>query len=217
MGGNGVVALAGVAGAIGCDTADLLPSRDLVEKFGQHGRIVAEYRRAFNETTADANAERNKVKVEKKIANMLIAIQSGFYNSSMKADMVALKDERSSLTRFLATSPEPPALRLHPRMSDLYREEIADLAEALNQPELRPQATELLLGLTSEVRMVPAPGIPGGHEIELVGELARILNLAEADMTKPPHGARAGVGSRSDTVVAGACGHWRHKSCSPLF
>ena len=126
------------------------------------------------------------------------------YHPSMKDKMAGLEEEKPGLTRFLATSPEPPALRLHPRMADLYREKIADLAEALDQPELKPQATELLRGLISEVRMVPAPGIPGGHQIELVGELAGILNLSEADMTKPLHGARAGVGLKSDTMVAGA-------------
>ena len=178
-----------------------------------HPELIAafaeEYRRAFNETAADANAERDKAKrdlakVEKKIAGILAAIEDGMYHPSMKEKMAGLEAEKSGLARFLATSPEPPALRLHPRMSDLYREKIADLAEALNQPELKPQATELLRGLISEVRMVPAPGVPGGHEIELVGELAGILNLTEADMTKPPHGASASVGSRSDTVVAGA-------------
>lgn len=39
-GGNGVVALAGVEGAIGGDAADLLCGRDLVQQFGQHGRIA---------------------------------------------------------------------------------------------------------------------------------------------------------------------------------
>lgn len=184
---------------------------DLIAAFAE------EYRRAFNETAADANAERDKAKrdlakVEKKIASILAAIEDGMYHPSMKEKMAALEGEKSSLARFLATSPEPPALRLHPRMSDLYREKIAELAEALNQPELKPQATELLRGLISEVRMVPAPGIPGGHEIELVGELAGILNLAEADMTKPSRVARAGVGSRSDTMVAGACSHRDQRS-----
>lgn len=132
--------------------------------------------------------------------DILAAIEDGMYHPSMKEKMAALEAEKSGLARFLDTSSEPPALRLHPSMSDLYRDKIAALAEALNQPELKPQATELLRGLISEVRMVPAPGVPGGHEIELIGELAGILNLAEADMPQPPHRARAGA----ETVVAGA-------------
>lgn len=118
--------------------------------------------------------------------------------------MAAFEKEKVELTAILADQPELPALRLHPRLSDLYREKIADLSAALNQPELKPQATELLRGLISEVRMVPEPDAPGGHEIELAGELAGILNLAEADMTKPPRLARASNSFELETMVAGA-------------
>jgi len=41
--------------------------------------------------------------------------------------------------------------------------------------------------------MVPAANVPDGHEIELRGALAGILSLWEADMTRPPRFARAGV------------------------
>lgn len=108
------------------------------------------------------------------------------YHPSMKEKMAALGKERTELTAFLADRPEPPALRLHPRLSDLYREKIGALAEALNQPELKPQATELLRCLISEVRMVPDRAAPGFHHIELVGDLAGILALSAPDMTKPP-------------------------------
>jgi hypothetical protein len=39
-GGDGVMALAGVEGAVGGDAGDLLIGRDLVEQFGQHGRVA---------------------------------------------------------------------------------------------------------------------------------------------------------------------------------
>ena len=65
---------------------------------------------------------------------------------------------------------------------------------------MKLEATQILRGLISEIRMLPDPASPGGHEIELIGELAGILNLADADMTKPPRVARA----VSDTMVAGA-------------
>ena len=38
--GDGIKALAGVEGTIGGDAGDLLIGRDLVQKFGQHGRIA---------------------------------------------------------------------------------------------------------------------------------------------------------------------------------
>ena len=110
----------------------------------------------------------------------------------------------------LAETPEPPALRLHPSLGDRYREEIARLAEALQRTSTRPAATGILRSLIREIRMVPEAAAPGGHHVELVGELAGILGLAERglttegpDMTKPPRLARAGGSSESVTVVAG--------------
>ncbi len=170
--------------------------------------FVEEYRRAFNAAAADAGAGREKAsrdlaKAEKKIAGILTAIEDGMYHPSMKETMAALEKDKAELTAFLADRPEPPALRLHPRLSDLYREKIASLAEALNQPDMKPQATELLRGLISEVRMVPDRAAPGFHHVELVGDLAGILALGEPDMTKPP----LVRGLKSETVVAGAHNH----------
>lgn len=61
------------------------------------------------------------------------------------------------------------------------------------------EATEALRGLVWEIRMVPDADAPGGHHIELAGELAGILALGVSESTKPAHLARAG----SVTMVAG--------------
>ena len=132
------------------------------------------------------------------------------YLPSMKAKMEALEGRKAELTRMLAETPEPSALRLHPSLGDRYREEIGRLAEALQRPSTRPAATGILRGLIREIRMMPEAAAPGGHHVELVGELAGILGLAEGktspeqmDMTKPPRSARALGSSRSVSVVAG--------------
>jgi|GEM_PF-6927731 len=41
-------------------------------------------------------------------------------------------------------SPEPPALRLHPNLSQRYHEMVEDLARSLNAPEVRREATASL-------------------------------------------------------------------------
>ena len=132
------------------------------------------------------------------------------YHPSMKAKMEALEGRKAELTRMLAETPEPPALRLQPSLGDRYRQEIGCLAEALQRPSTRSVATGILQGLIREIRMVPVAAAPGGHHVELVGELAGILGLAEGqagidrpDMTKPRQLARALGSSRSLTVVAG--------------
>ncbi|WP_229726022.1 recombinase family protein [Frigidibacter albus] len=166
--------------------------------------FVEEYRQAWNAAQAGASAGREKqerelAQVEKKIAGILAAIEDGMYHSSMKAKMAELEATKAQLTASLAASPEPPALRLHPSLTGLYQQKIADLSAALSDPAVKIEAAETLRGLVSEIRMIPDPEAPGGHRIELAGELAGILALGDPDTTKPPRLARAG----SDSMVAG--------------
>ena len=129
------------------------------------------------------------------------------YHPSMKAKMDELEARKVSLSAGLEETPEPPAFRLHPRLTDLYREKIAGLSSALSDPSVKVEATEALRGLMLEIRMISDTQARGGHRMELVGELAAILSLLEGptpDITKPPLMARAGVDHvRSVTMVAG--------------
>ncbi|PZX46010.1 hypothetical protein LX76_04711, partial [Cereibacter changlensis] len=114
------------------------------------------------------------------------------YHPSMKAKMADLEAAKTRLSAELTTNPEPPALRLHPSLTDLYRKKIADLAAALSDPSVKLEAASALRGLVSEVRMIPDATAPDGHRIDLAGALANIMALGGADMTKPPRIARAG-------------------------
>ncbi len=176
--------------------------------------FVEEYRLAWNAAQAGASAlraktERELVQIEKKIAGIVQAITDGMYHPSMKAKMEELEARKASLATTLAETPEPPALRLHPRLTDLYREKIDNLVSALSDPSVKLDATEALRGLVSEIRMIPDADAPGGHRMELVGELAAILSLSESagaisgglgpGMAKPPRVQ----GLKSVTLVAG--------------
>lgn len=48
------------------------------------------------------------------------------YHPLMKAKMAALESRKAELATFLEDTPEPPALRLHARLSHLYREKIGN-------------------------------------------------------------------------------------------
>ncbi|RDD96185.1 recombinase family protein [Paracoccus pantotrophus] len=174
--------------------------------------FIEEYRRAFNEAAGDRSSAQDQAKrdlkqVEKKITGILAAIEDGMYHPSMKTKMADLETRKTRLTAFLEDTPEPPALRLHPRLSDLYREKIENLSAALKEPGMKLEATQILRSLIAEIRMVPETSAPGGHEIELLGELAGILALSETDTTKPPHLARARNSVESVKMVAGADNH----------
>ena len=136
------------------------------------------------------------------------------YHPSMKAKMGALEARKTHLERMLEDRPEPPALRLHPSLGARFRSEIARLSEALQTPEAERGARshQHLRGLVSEVRMIPKLGSPGGHDIELVGDLASILSMIEGDLKssgqplhskKPRRCVGAADSFESVSVVAG--------------
>ena len=79
----------------------------------------------------------------------MAAIEDGIYQPSMKGSMVELDAEKQRLARLLDQSPEPPALRLHPSLCDLYRSKIRNLSSARQDPGLKMEATEALRGLIS--------------------------------------------------------------------
>ena len=51
------------------------------------------------------------------------------------------------------------------------------LSDSLNDEASKSEASELLRGLVSEVRLHPDESVEDGHVIELYGELAAILEL----------------------------------------
>ena len=65
--------------------------------------------------------------------------------------------------------------RLHPNLADLYRQKVVNLAEALNEEDTRLEATGCIRELIEEIRLVPKNG---KLQVELYGELAALLNLA---------------------------------------
>ena len=150
--------------------------------------------------TPDERASaKGKADYDRIAKRIMAAIEDGLYQPSMKDRLATLKSEKATLSSLLEQTPEPPALRLHPSLSDLYRSKVRKLSEALNEPGLKREATEVLRGLISEVRMIPDADAPNGHRIELAGELAGILALGGLDTTKPPRCE----GFKSETMVAG--------------
>ncbi|MBY6137625.1 hypothetical protein KUV61_17445 [Nocardioides marinus] len=117
--------------------------------------------------------------MEGKIAGILKAIEDGMYHASLKAKMSELEEEKARLEALIKESPEPPTLRLHPSLSQRYREMVEDLARSLNAPEVKREATAELRALISQVRMVPDADAPGGHRLELIGRIGRAHGFGE--------------------------------------
>ena len=71
--------------------------------------------------------------------------------------MKALDARRKNLQAQLENAEEAPPL-LHPEMAELYRQKVTTLAQALEHPETRTEATEALRGLIDAIVMTPADG-----------------------------------------------------------
>lgn len=94
-------------------------------------------------------------------------------------------------------------MAIHPGLAETYARKVTDLAEALNDPEARPEAADLLRGLIESVTLTPDPDAPNGHLIELRGELGAILSLYGNDVAANANARRGAAGVRQVTVVTG--------------
>ena len=79
---------------------------------------------------------------------------------------------------------EPPPL-LHPEMAGLYRQKVTALAQALEHPETRTEASEALRGLIDAIVLTPNQG---ELQIELKGNLAAMLGAAQNAKRSPETG-----------------------------
>lgn len=178
-----------------------------------HPELIREFVTTFQEEmrkdrvaamASQAGDERRHAKVVKEIDAMVTAIAEGMFHPSMKTKMDALEAERADLEAKLAASPSPAPVTLHPGLSGIYASKVADLAAALNAPDTRPEAADLLRGLIDRIILTPDPDAPNGHTIALHGELGAILSLCDGT-AKPGAGVRSGGGFlRQVTMVAGA-------------
>jgi len=93
---------------------------------------------------------------------------------------------------------------------------MAELQTALDQPDIRVEAMEVLRTLIERMVLTPNEATPNGSAIELFGDLATILNLASSTgpalaqsaggrTSKNPRAA--GVFGSTLSVVAGARSH----------
>jgi site-specific DNA recombinase len=106
--------------------------------------------------------------------------------------MASLETRRIDLLDQFENAP-PPTPRLHPNLAELYRQKVMNLAEALNEEDTRLEAAECIRELIEVIRLVPKRG---QLEIELYGELAALINLANG------HPRSKGTGVQV-TLVAG--------------
>ncbi len=175
-----------------------------------HPDLMAEFVKAYQEehnrltaqnTVDEALSKRELAQVTRQIDRIIEAITEGMFHESMKAKLDSLEARKQDLEADLANAEPPAPVLLHPNLSEVYRTKVANLTEALNDPETKAEATTLIRSLLEEIRLFP--NAEGPMDIELVGELAGLLALGQTQgQTKTA--SKLAASGRSVNLVAGA-------------
>ncbi len=167
---------------------DRLMRPDLVAAFcEEYTRHRNELRRARNAQLEAEKAEYDKL--VKEIDGLIQAILDGIPAKQVK-DQIAAREARKEELQARLESRAPDPVVLHPGMADRYRSQVEALTAALNAPEKRQEAAEILRGLIERITLVKNE--TGGLDIALEGALAAILNLC-AGNKKPALEQDAGL------------------------
>ncbi len=153
-------------------------------------------------TTSRATMEKELATTKRDHGKLVDAIIAGVPPDQVKDKMIALDVRRKELEAQLAQADASPApVRLHPKMSETYRERVAALIRGLAESEGMEEAREAIRGLIEKIVLTPRTDGPG-LMIDLHGALASLLLLATG---APVHRvARMASGGQNDKSSAGA-------------
>ena len=178
---------------------------------GYVGEFIRTLNDEINPTRRDCGQRRHGLQreqrdLERRIDTLLDAFASGaLKGASVQAKLEALEARQGEVAKELAGLSEEP-LRLHPNLADLYRQKVAALQDLLESNATRTEAVAIIRSLVEKVIFRPMP--EAGLEIELVGDIAGMVHLAQnANENSPVSGAVHDEFMRSVKVVAGARNH----------
>jgi DNA invertase Pin-like site-specific DNA recombinase len=179
--------------------------------------LVEEFIRAFHE---EVNKQRNALEhgftdkkrrlavLNHRLDGLYDAIADGLRTPGLKAKLEELEAQKATLQHDIDAAPLP-APQLHPNLAELYRRKVDELHRSLNDPACQTEAAETLRGIIEGINVKPLGR--GAFEMELVGEIANMIDFANSDVrsaTIAPEGPTVPDPYRSSVkVVAGARNH----------
>jgi site-specific DNA recombinase len=149
---------------------DKLMRKDFFEEFCR--KFAKEMNRLRMKQSAGlTSAKRELVRLEARRKKLVESIMEGVPGSEVGEELITIAARREELTHQVSVASEPPPL-LHPRMADLYRTKVEELAASLQREDARQEASEMLRGLIEAIVLAPEKG---QLRIELRGNGAREL------------------------------------------
>ncbi len=164
-----------------------------------------EFTKVFNRLRGSSEAERRRKETELRtikirLKRVVDAIAEGVPALTLKEELLSLETRKVVLEKDLAGSREEP-VRLHPKMTEVYRKKVDQLAALLEGEDDKEEAFEAIRALIDRIVLSPEHG---QLKVDLYGEIAAILMLSQA--SKNPAGDLAGRAEQL-VMVAGACNH----------
>jgi hypothetical protein len=158
-----------------------LMAPELVEEFVRAFQQEINLQRREDQAVRDAK-RRELAEVRHKLDGLIEAIADGLRAPGLQQRLDELEARRSEIEQRLAAAPASP-VRLHPNLAQVYRRQVEQLQHALDHPEIRDEAMKILRGLIEHVSIGPAES---GLEIEIVGEIAKMVELGIGSNAKQP-------------------------------
>jgi DNA invertase Pin-like site-specific DNA recombinase len=154
---------------------------DLFKEFTAefHKEVNRQRREQFTDVEA-ARAELAQIARRQKTLVALITEDDAPVRA-IKDELRTLEARQGKLERLLSSTAAEPQPYLHPNLAEVYRQKVAALHVALEEPSTKDEAFTLIRSLIEAIVLVPEGAV---LRIELKGELAGILRLA-ADSKKP--------------------------------
>ncbi|CUW39326.1 putative Recombinase [Magnetospirillum sp. XM-1] len=170
---------------------------------------VAEVQRQL--ASARKNAAKTQSQLAKRLADakaaikgMVDMVESGKAPKSILDRLIEREREQAQIEAEMAAQPaDDGVITMMPNLAQVYARKVAELADALNDPEIKIEATELIRQLITKVEMIPDPDAPDGMRMDVHGVLAELLALAAGRSSKSKLPGLLGPGSQL-SVVAGA-------------
>ena len=130
---------------------------------------------------------------------LIQAICDGVPGHKVKDRMTELEARRIEIETKLSNADTPPPL-MHPNMAAYYRQQVSKLRDALDHPDNRTEAADILRTLIDRIELKPVM-VEGKKTlaIDLHGHLAGILSLAN----KAKGGIGEDVAETCTVMVAG--------------
>ena len=154
---------------------------ELVEEFVRAFQKEINLQRRENDAVRDAK-KRELADVNRKLEGLLDAITDGLRAPGLQRRLDDLETRRVQLEQELATAP-PTSVRLHPNLAQVYRVKVERLQNALNDPEIRDEALQVLRGLIERVSLKP---IDNGWEWRSSAKSRAWSNSALETTQNPP-------------------------------